>query len=113
MFGQSSGGTAILGLLASPFCQGLFHKAWLSSASPILNKTATEAYKDNEIFLKNAKCTDLTCLYSLTSAEVTSAVPWNVYPYWGMDDLGDLPKKNRFDGALAIVDGKIVSLYPV
>ena len=105
VFGQSSGGTAIFGLLASRLSKGLFHKAWLSSASPILNKTATDAYKDNEIFLKNTNCTNLTCLYALTPEEVTSSVPWNEYPYWDMSNLGDLPTKNRFNGALAVVDG--------
>ena len=105
MFGQSSGGTAIFALLASPLAKALFHKAWIASASPILNKTATDAFKDNEIFLKNTHCTDIACLYALTPEEVTSAVPWREYPSWEMSDLGDLPTKNTFNGALAIVDG--------
>ena len=42
----------------------------------------------------------------MTSAEVTSAVPWDVYPYWSMKDQGDLPTKGHYDGAIAIVDGK-------
>ena len=106
LFGQSSGGTAIFGLLASPLCKNLFHKAWLLSGSPVLNMTASDAYRDNEAFLKNSKCTDLTCLYALTSEEVTSAVPWNMYPYWAMQDQGDLPTKNLYDGAIMIIDGK-------
>lgn len=107
MFGQSSGGTAIFALLASPLCKGLFHKAWLLSASAVLNKTLSDAYKDNEIFMTRAGCQDVTCLYSLTSEEVTKAVPWDVYPYWQMADLSDVPVKNHFDGALAVVDGTL------
>ena len=107
VFGQSSGGTAIFALLASPLAKGLFHKAWLSSASPILNKTAADAFKDNEIFLKNTNCANLTCLYSLTPDEVTSSVPWVEYPSWAMLDLGDLPTKNKFNGALAVIDGMV------
>ena len=106
MFGQSSGGTAIFALLATPTCQGLFHKAWLLSASAILNKTAEAAYKDNEVFMTRAGCGDVHCLYNLTSEEVTRAVPWDVYPYWKMSDQTDLPTKGLFDGAILIVDGK-------
>ena len=105
VFGQSSGGTAIFALLASELCQGLFHKAWLLSASPVLNKTAPAAYQDNLVFLENTKCSDVDCLRSLSAKEVTTAVPWNTYPYWAMLDQGDLPTKGLFDGAIAIVDG--------
>lgn len=107
VFGQSSGGTAIFALLASPLCQGLFHKAWLLSASAILNKTVTDAYRDNKVFMRRSGCTDAACLYSLTSEEVTRAVPWDVYPYWQMADLSDLPVKGHLDGALAVIDGKM------
>ena len=72
----------------------------------MLNKTASEAYIDNEAFLRNANCTNLDCIYALSSAEVTNAVPWMNYPYWAMVDQGDLPTKNHFDGAIAVVDGK-------
>lgn len=106
VFGQSSGGTAIFALLASPLCQGLFHKAWLLSASPILNKTSVEAFKDNEVFMERSGCQNATCLYSLSSEEVTRAVPWDVYPYWEMSDQSDLPTSGHFDGAIAVVDGK-------
>ena len=111
VFGQSSGGTAIFALLASPLCQGLFHKAWMISGSPLMKKTAAEAYKDNEIFMRNAHCTTLSCLYALTAAEVTSAVPWDTYPFWSMADQNDPPIKNVFDGALAIVDGMLMLIY--
>ena len=107
LFGQSSGATAIFGLLASSLGKDLFHKAWLLSGSPVLNKTAADAFKDNEVFLKNSRCGDLACLYALTSAEVTEAVPWDVYPYWAMKDQGDLPSKRMYDGAIAIVDGRL------
>ena len=111
MFGQSSGGTAIFALLASPLCQELFHKAWLLSASPILNKTASDAFGDNMVFLSNTNCTDITCLYLLTSEEVTLSVPWNTYPSWAMLDQVDLPIRGHFDGAIAIVDG-LYTLLP-
>lgn len=111
IFGQSSGATSIFALLASPLCQGLFHKAWMSSASVILNKTAAEAYQDNRIFMERSGCTNATCMYALTSEEVTRAVPQDVYPYWKMSDQFNIPIKGYFDGALAIVDGKNSNYY--
>ena len=111
MFGQSSGGTSIFALLASPLCQGLFHKAWLISPSPILNKTATDAFKDNEIFIKNTGCANVSCLYELTPSQVTLSVPWDVYPFWGMADQNSLPDKGRFDGAIPIIDGRFTNMY--
>ncbi|XP_052807894.1 para-nitrobenzyl esterase-like isoform X1 [Mya arenaria] len=113
VFGQSSGGTAIFALLASPLCQGLFHRAWLLSASAILNKTVNDAYRDNEVFLTRTGCgSDVRCLYGLSAAKVTQAVPWNVFPYWAMEDQGDLPTRNHFDGAIAVVDGVVIPEAP-
>ncbi|XP_052241317.1 para-nitrobenzyl esterase-like [Dreissena polymorpha] len=114
VFGQSSGGTAIVALLSSPMCKGLFHKAWLLSASAVYNKTANDAYIDNLAFVRNAGCgiSDITCLYNLTSADVTRAVPWNMYPFWAMVDQADLPTKGYFDGAIAVVDGLVIPDAP-
>ena len=106
IYGQSSGGTSIYALLASPLCKGLFHRAWASSPSPILNKTAADAFEDNEVFVNNTGCLDISCLYALSSEEVTHHVPWDVYPYWAMSDQLDLPEKGLFDGALPVIDGK-------
>ena len=106
IFGQSSGGTSIYALLASPLCKGLFHRVWASSPSPILNKTAADAFEDNEVFVNNTGCSDLSCLYALSPEEVTRYVPWDEYPYWAMSDQLDLPEKGHFDGALPVIDGK-------
>ena len=80
------------------------------SASPLLNKTAAEAFKENEIFLKNTGCTTLTCLYALSPEDVTSSVPWDTYPFWSMSDQTDPPVMNQFDGALAIIDGTLINI---
>ena len=106
LFGQSSGGTSIFAHFASPLARGLFSKAWMLSASPILNKTYSDAARDNLVFLNNTGCTNINCLYSLTAETITKAVPWDVYPYWAMADQTDLPTLNHFNGAIAIVDGK-------
>ncbi|KAK3097961.1 hypothetical protein FSP39_014851 [Pinctada imbricata] len=112
IFGQSSGGTSILALLASPLAKGLFHKAWMLSASPIMNKTYSDAANDNLIFLKRTGCTNITCLYDMSAEDITKAVPWDIYPYWAMSDQSDLPVLNHFDGAIAIVDGYVLTDNP-
>ncbi|XP_060069553.1 para-nitrobenzyl esterase-like [Ylistrum balloti] len=112
IFGQSSGGTSIVALLASEQARGLFHKAWMMSASPIFNKTSHDASQDNLVFLENTGCTDIHCLYNLSGTEITKAVPWDVYPSWGMTDQCDLPIKGQFDGAVAVVDGDVVTYPP-
>ena len=112
VYGQSSGGTAILALLASPLATGLFHGAWLASASPVLNKTATDTYKDNLMFVNNTGCLNVTCLYDLSPEKVVDNIPWKVYPYWAMLDQQTLPEKGLFDGALTIIDGYVLKETP-
>ncbi|XP_069135790.1 para-nitrobenzyl esterase-like [Argopecten irradians] len=112
LFGQSSGGTSIVGLLASEQARGLFHKAWMLSASAVFNKTAQDASIANTVFLKNTGCTNLSCLYELPAPEIVKAVPWDVYPYWGMAEQSSLPTKNIFDGAICVVDGYVVTYQP-
>ena len=119
LIGQSSGATSELALLASPGTGGLFNRAILMSGSPIFNKTSQDAAHDNEIFVKNANCTrnvtsaERECLYSLIPKAIEDAIPWDVYPYWRMEDLMDFPTKNRFDGAVAVVDKNVVSDPPL
>ena len=112
MYGQSSGGTAILALLASPLATGLFHRAWLASASPVLNKTAADTYRDNLLFVNNTGCLNVTCLYDLSPEKVVDSIPWTDYPYWAMADQQTLPEKGEFDGALAIMDGYVLKESP-
>ena len=119
LIGQSSGGTSELALLASPDAADLFHRAIIMSGSPIFNKSSEDAAHDNEIFVKNAKCMrdssseERKCLYSLSPKEIEDAIPWDVYPYWRMSDQNDLPTKNLFDGAVAVVDKLVVPNPPL
>ena len=110
----------MLGLLASPSAAGLFHRAILMSASAIFNKSWKDAANDNEVFLRNASCLRNNnhtavrdCLYELTPRQIQDAIPWNNYPNWRMDDLLELPTKNRFAGAVAVVDKTVVSEAPL
>lgn len=119
LIGQRSGATSELALLSSPQVAGLFQRAILMSGSPVFNKTWEAAAFDNQIFVKRAKCVRNTsaaereCLFALSPEEIQDAIPWNVYPYWGMTDQADLPTKNLFDGAVAVVDKHVVPSPPL
>jgi len=119
LMGQSSGGTSEVALLASPTASGLFHRAILMSASAVYNKSWEDAATDNEIFVNNSRCdrsnstAERKCLYGLSPTQIQNAIPWDVYPFWRMSDLMDLPTKNRFDGAVAVVDRTVVSGPPL
>ena len=119
LIGQSSGSTSELALLASPHALGLFHRAILMSGSVIVNKSFEDAAHDNEVFVKNSRCVrnssmaERQCLYNLSVKQIEVAIPWDVYPYWAMRDQMDLPTKNLFDGAVAVVDKLIVPKPPL
>ena len=93
LLGQSSGGTSILALLASPPADGLFHKVISMSGSPYFPKTYQEASKSHRVFIKKSKCANVSeaemkaCLYKLTPPEVLEAIPDN----WAMEDLTSFP----------------------
>ncbi|XP_057300836.1 carboxylesterase 1F-like [Hydractinia symbiolongicarpus] len=117
--GESSGGTAIFALLASPLADGLFHKAIPMSGSPKFEKSYIDAENENRIFINNSKCRTFntsdeirTCLYGLNTEEVNQAVPGQVYPYWDGPDLFDFPTKGFLAGALVVVDGNVVPKPP-
>ena len=119
LIGQSSGGTSEVAMLASPSASGLFHRAVLMSASTVFNKSWEDAAIDNEIFVNNSKCdrssstAERKCLYKLSPTQIHNAIPWDVYPFWRMADLMDLPTKDRFDGAVAVVDRIVVAEPPL
>lgn len=95
----------MMAILSSPLARGLFQRAWLMSASPLMNKTAAEASNDNLKFLQATGCSNVSCLRTLSAERISNAVSWNEYPNWAMSDQIGLPTKCLFDGAIAVVDG--------
>ncbi|XP_070567741.1 para-nitrobenzyl esterase-like [Ptychodera flava] len=113
LFGHSAGASSVMALSVSPLAEGLFHRAWMSSAAPYFQKTLEEASKDNLVFLERSHCRDIECIYSLTPEEVLRAIPTDVYPYWGELSCPDVPVKGLLSGGLCIVDGVVVPLDPL
>ena len=108
VYGQSSGGTSIVALLASPLAAGLFHRAVMMSASTTINTTLEDANTANQVFLTDSGCTEATCLRSLSAMSLLALVPHGKYPFWYGGDSADLPTYGVFVGPVAIVDGVLI-----
>ncbi|CAH1782984.1 unnamed protein product [Owenia fusiformis] len=105
IYGQSSGATSVYALMLSPLADGLFHRAWSSSGTLLINKDLTTVSKDNLKILEATGCTTLKCLQQLDPTKLIQAmeVLWNF-----MDEMSDLPTKGNFDAALVIADGTVI-----
>jgi carboxylesterase type B len=110
LFGQSSGGTAILALLASPGSRGLFSGAISLSGSPNVTASRASAETQNHAFVDRLNCskgaTRADCLLQAPPQELLRACDWT-------EDIGDIPlhaggipQKNL--SAICIVDGVTV-----
>ena len=85
VYGQSSGGSLVFALLASPLARGLFSRAISMSGSPRLNSTLEEAYGSwHRAPVLATSCADLidgpkaalrACLYSLDASDLVAAQP--------------------------------------
>jgi carboxylesterase type B len=109
LLGQSSGGTAILALLASPGSRGLFHGAVFLSGSPNITMGLREAELQNEAVVAHSSCgwtsNTLLCLLNMPAAEVAKMFPatFDVTP-----SLPQSPAGQQYPG-LPIVDGVTVT----
>jgi len=116
--GQSSGGTSIYALLASPLADGLFKRAIPMSGSPYFPRNYTVAASDNRIFVNRSSCSHQIsiqlkeCLYNLSPKEVVKMIPGSVYPNWLMKDLNDFPEYKHFDGSVLVVDPISLPVVP-
>ena len=114
VIGQSSGGTNIMALLASPASRGLFSGAVSLSASPNITMDLTAAETQDRQFLNNTGCAGVAdvvaCLYALTAEQVALKAPdaWN-FGGDAMPSKGASPDVAPSRAGLIIVDGVTVA----
>lgn len=105
LLGQSSGGTSILALLASPGTAGLIAGAISLSASPNMTMSLDQAYAYNAPVRGAVGCGGtgggLACLLAAAPAALVAAVPasWNPPTFFPTAPGGNP------DAGLAIIDG--------
>ena len=113
VIGQSSGGTAIFGLLCSPDSVGLMHRAISLSGSPNVTIDLQAAYEQNiPVVLQNTPCNQtsdaevLACMRGLSLEDVANLMPnsFSVGPIVPQSINGQ-----NFPG-LPIVDGVTMTL---
>ena len=121
IYGQSSGGTLVLALMASPFANGLFVGAVSMSGSPRLNSTLKEAetYWHLEVLNNLPQCSNkdqqtskydngtlYDCLMNLKPEMLVQAQPydWDPKNGWGTNIF---LKSYRY-APLLLIDGKTI-----
>lgn len=96
IYGQSSGGTNILALLASPSAKGLFHAAIALSPSANITQNLETTYNSHKPVISETSCADLEgeelakCLRTLPATELLYAVPSS----WIADEQNLRPGRN-------------------
>jgi carboxylesterase type B len=116
IYGQSSGGTSIMALLASPLATGLFHQAFSMSGSPRIDATPKEAAAAwRKYYLPQIpECADKAtakelgaCLRSLSAERIVVAMPEEFSdPDWA----SYLPTSRKGGPVIfmAVADGSVV-----
>jgi carboxylesterase type B len=92
LLGQSSGGTNIFSLLASPASKGLFHAAISLSGSPNITMDLSQAYEQNQKIVKAVGCDNapdvLGCLYNTSAEDLSHKLPY----CYTTNNFGTLPE---------------------
>lgn len=114
--GQSSGGTSIFALFASPGSSGLFAGAISMSGSPNISMGMPQAYAQNAPIVSGLGCAppgstpqqQLDCMRGLPATTLGAAVPasWDTPYLWGIDHLST---SGRDFAGLTIVDGTVIT----
>jgi carboxylesterase type B len=112
VFGQSSGGTQVLALLASPASNGLFHAAMSLSGSPNISQSLGPVEAQGRELVDAVGCSGqhvLKCMYAKETAELQTATPSH-WSYEGDFDADTLSPTTALYPGLVIVDGVTVTL---
>jgi len=100
LFGQSSGGTLILALMASPAAEGLFQAAYSMSGSPNITMDAGTKWAQDAPIVDAVGCGAaptpagrLACLRALPATTLARAMPkaWDTPNIWGWRAPAALP----------------------
>jgi len=111
VFGQSSGGTIVTAMLASPASRGLFHAAASLSGSPKIAASLAAAEQYNEALKRSLQCEEppvVDCLLAKSTSELLHRAGKHYKEGW--QPTFSIPGKpsGLFQPPLCIVDGVTV-----
>jgi carboxylesterase type B len=113
VFGQSSGGTQVLALLASPASNGLFHAAMSLSGSPNISMPLATVEDQGRTMVESVGCAGrkdvLACMYAKDTLALQALTP----AHWSYEGNFESDTKSavvaRYPG-LVVVDGVTVTV---
>ncbi|XP_068150009.1 neurotactin [Drosophila tropicalis] len=113
LLGHRAGATLVTALVSSPKLQGLYTRAWASSASAIFpGKPLSESEKVNQQLMATLDCQDVECLREASTEKLWAATPdtWLHFPM-------DLPQRQELSSSgqrheWLVLDGDILYQHP-
>ncbi|KAL9903350.1 neurotactin isoform 1-T9 [Glossina fuscipes fuscipes] len=111
ILGHRAGGTLVTALITSKKAEGLYTRAWISSASAIYpGKSLAESEKRNQEFLQALECQDVKCLRAASAEKIWDATPdtWLHFPV----DIPTAVENKTAHHEWLVLDGDILQEHP-
>ncbi|XP_073836757.1 neurotactin [Musca autumnalis] len=111
LLGHRAGATLVSALITSKKAEGLFTRAWISSASAILpGKPLSESEKRNEELVQALDCKDVACMRSVEAEKLWDAIPdtWLHFPA----DIPAAEENTTAHHEWLVLDGDILKEHP-
>lgn len=111
LLGHRAGGTLVSALVSSKKAEGLYTRAWISSASAVLpGKPLSESEKLNQEIAQALECADVACMRNLTTEKIWEAVPdtWLHFPA----DIPTMEENSTANHEWLVLDGDILVEHP-
>ncbi|XP_013110643.1 neurotactin [Stomoxys calcitrans] len=111
LLGYRAGGTLVSALVTSKKAEGLYTRAWVSSASAVLpGKPLAESEKRNEELLQAVDCSDVACLRTMEAEKIWDAMPdtWLHFPA----DVPSMEENSTSHHEWLVLDGDILKEHP-
>ncbi|XP_061392031.1 neurotactin [Musca vetustissima] len=111
LLGHRAGATLVSALITSKKAEGLFTRAWISSASAILpGKPLAESEKRNEELVQALDCKDVDCMRTVEAEKLWDAIPdtWLHFPA----DIPAAEENTTAHHEWLVLDGDILKEHP-
>ncbi|XP_075164080.1 neurotactin [Haematobia irritans] len=111
LLGYRAGATLVSALITSKKAEGLYTRAWISSASAVLpGKPLADSERRNEELVQALDCKDVACLRTIEAEKIWDATPdtWLHFPA----DVPSLEENSTSHHEWLVLDGDILKEHP-